>query len=187
MKKVTKQYIKAFMNRPGWNNGEIFWLLGDQSLGISRNGIKWKDDNNKERMDTWKNFQKKSSRKWDEEEIIFHLKDFGIFTEIRREYVELLDSVDREIKEKFYTQFRKNLKLFLKRVKAVISHKERSSLLIRIHVSGSIDALTYIIVRDMSTREYYILRVPPWILKCREAVAWTFGMTLKEYNPLRES
>ncbi|HEY0989576.1 MAG TPA: hypothetical protein VGD80_21050 [Kofleriaceae bacterium] len=29
----------------------------------------------------------------------------------------------------------------------------------------------------------YILRVPPTITSCREAVAWTFGMTAREYDP----
>ncbi|HEV7557173.1 MAG TPA: hypothetical protein VGO00_17015, partial [Kofleriaceae bacterium] len=29
----------------------------------------------------------------------------------------------------------------------------------------------------------YILRVPPMVTTCREAVAWTFGMTADEYDP----
>lgn len=29
----------------------------------------------------------------------------------------------------------------------------------------------------------YILRVPPTVTTCREAVAWTFGMTAEEYDP----
>ena len=33
----------------------------------------------------------------------------------------------------------------------------------------------------------YFLRVPPSIATAREAVAWTFGMTSDEYEPLAES
>jgi len=33
------------------------------------------------------------------------------------------------------------------------------------------------------SHKYYILRVPPTITTCREAVAWTFGMTADDYDP----
>jgi len=33
------------------------------------------------------------------------------------------------------------------------------------------------------SHKHYILRVPPTITSCREAVAWTFGMTTREYDP----
>lgn len=33
------------------------------------------------------------------------------------------------------------------------------------------------------TQKRYILRVPPDVRSCREAVAWTFGMTAAEYDP----
>ena len=37
------------------------------------------------------------------------------------------------------------------------------------------------------SHKYYILRVPPTVTTCREAVAWTFGMTADEYDPERET
>jgi hypothetical protein len=39
---------------------------------------------------------------------------------------------------------------------------------------------------DGSTKRY-ALRVPPTITRAREAVAWTFGMKEREYQPLKES
>ena len=36
-------------------------------------------------------------------------------------------------------------------------------------------------VKDSTTGEIYLLRVPPTMKTCKEAVAWTFGMTAEEY------
>lgn len=39
---------------------------------------------------------------------------------------------------------------------------------------------------DGTFKEYYLC-VPPTMKKCKEAVAWTFGMNADEYNPLQET
>ena len=39
---------------------------------------------------------------------------------------------------------------------------------------------------DGTFKNYYLC-VPPNMLKCKEAVAWTFGMTAKEYAPSQET
>lgn len=39
---------------------------------------------------------------------------------------------------------------------------------------------------DGSTKDYF-LRVPPDIKTATEAVAWTFGLTVEEYEPLQET
>ncbi|MGK4422445.1 DUF6745 domain-containing protein, partial [Klebsiella pneumoniae] len=33
----------------------------------------------------------------------------------------------------------------------------------------------------------YMLRVPPTVRTCREAVAWTFGMTVDQWQPAMET
>ncbi len=38
-----------------------------------------------------------------------------------------------------------------------------------------------------STKREYMLRVPPNLATCSQAVAWTFGMSEKEYSPVMES
>lgn len=47
--------------------------------------------------------------------------------------------------------------------------------------------IVFAYVKDGSTPRRYLLRVPPEMKKVRDAVAWTFGMTAKEYNPLIET
>src|SRR5439155_4218019 len=37
------------------------------------------------------------------------------------------------------------------------------------------------------SRKPYLLRVPPTMSMCNEAVAWTFGMRAAEYRPLAET
>ncbi|GLW05194.1 hypothetical protein Misp01_03240 [Microtetraspora sp. NBRC 13810] len=37
------------------------------------------------------------------------------------------------------------------------------------------------------TSRTYFLRVPPWVRRAREGVAWTFGMTEGDYHPQRET
>ena len=37
------------------------------------------------------------------------------------------------------------------------------------------------------TRRTYFLRVPPWIRRAKQGVAWTFGLTEDEYTPERET
>ncbi len=45
----------------------------------------------------------------------------------------------------------------------------------------------YVCVQDASTPRQYFLRVPPHIRTAAEAVAWTFSMTIEEYQPLQET
>jgi len=40
----------------------------------------------------------------------------------------------------------------------------------------------YIRVKDSSTGKYVFLSVPNRIKNCKEAIAWTFGLSLREYN-----
>ena len=42
-------------------------------------------------------------------------------------------------------------------------------------------------VKCPSAEVYYTLRVPPEMKTCKEAVAWTFHMGKKEYNPQEEA
>ena len=53
--------------------------------------------------------------------------------------------------------------------------------------SGGRYTLKYIRVKDSSTNKYHILSVPNDIRTCTEGIAWTFGMTPSEYNPIKET
>jgi hypothetical protein len=45
------------------------------------------------------------------------------------------------------------------------------------------EALVAIHLTDPSTGRKYLLRVPPDISNCQEAVAWTFGLETNQYAP----
>ena len=45
----------------------------------------------------------------------------------------------------------------------------------------------FVRIRDTSTSEYHLLRVPGRMRSCREAIAWTFGMSAEEYKLLKEA
>lgn len=45
----------------------------------------------------------------------------------------------------------------------------------------------YVEVQDASTPRQYFLRVPPWIKTAAQGVAWTFGMSAKDYQPSKEA
>jgi hypothetical protein len=45
----------------------------------------------------------------------------------------------------------------------------------------------YVQVQDSSTERQYYLRVPPSITKADEAIAWTFGLSTRDYQPGQET
>jgi len=45
----------------------------------------------------------------------------------------------------------------------------------------------FVRVRDTSTGAYHLLRVPEHMNSCREAIAWTFGMSESEYELIKEA
>ncbi|OLS13698.1 MAG: hypothetical protein RBG13Loki_2698 [Promethearchaeota archaeon CR_4] len=42
-------------------------------------------------------------------------------------------------------------------------------------------------VRDSTTGQFYLLRVPPRISTCHDAIAWTFSLRPDQYNPIKET
>src|SRR4029077_9941466 len=49
------------------------------------------------------------------------------------------------------------------------------------------DPVVAVLVKCPTTGRAYVLRVPPTVQTAREAVAWTFGMTVEEYQPTAQS
>jgi hypothetical protein len=45
----------------------------------------------------------------------------------------------------------------------------------------------YVHVQDSSTERQYYLRVPPSITKADDAIAWTFGLSARDYQPGQET
>ena len=59
-------------------------------------------------------------------------------------------------------------------------------LLVRIPFDGE-DDLVCVIVRCPSTGQQYVLRVPPQMRTCRQAIAWTARVDVEQYHPLVET
>ena len=70
-------------------------------------------------------------------------------------------------------------------------HRDETGVLWRIELTGDEDAVMVEVVNstpepDGTSRTYW-LRVPPTTRTAREGVAWTFGLSAEEYNPLRQT
>jgi hypothetical protein len=71
---------------------------------------------------------------------------------------------------------------FLHDTNAQIVNRETDKILYHIN-----SELAFVKVKDTSTDRWYFLQVPPYVNTCREAVAWTFGLTEEEYFPILET
>jgi hypothetical protein len=65
-------------------------------------------------------------------------------------------------------------------------HAEGDRVLIRLELPGD-EPMVLVGVTCPSTGRRYVLRVPPTITTCREAVAWTFDQSAETYDPLTET
>ncbi|WP_433225091.1 DUF6745 domain-containing protein [Microtetraspora malaysiensis] len=70
-------------------------------------------------------------------------------------------------------------------------HADETGVLWRISLPDDEDVTMVEVVNSTpepdGTRRTYFLRVPPWIVRARQGVAWTFGVTEEEYQPERET
>lgn len=74
---------------------------------------------------------------------------------------------------------------------AVPEHRDESGVLWRVAMDGDEDTVMVEVLNstpepDGTTRTYW-LRVPPGTRTAKEGVAWTFGLTPEEYDPLRQT
>ena len=105
--------------------------------------------------------------------------------------------VDNEaLSEQFYVRIHEENKKNLRRAnfqrptdkKIRIIDKFDENLLIEYNISSSTEEeridrkFNYIRVKDSSTDKYIFLSVPNQIRNCKEAIAWTFGLSLPQYN-----
>ncbi|MEV5326023.1 DUF6745 domain-containing protein [Nonomuraea sp. NPDC052634] len=70
-------------------------------------------------------------------------------------------------------------------------HSDETGTLWRVDLPGD-EPLTMVEVVNSTpepdgTRRTYFLRVPPWIQRAKQGVAWTFGLAENEYDPQRET
>ena len=75
----------------------------------------------------------------------------------------------------------------VRELKCVVIHRDGESELIMVPCRRDEEPIVLVKVRDPSTGAFYLLRVPPSVRTCKEAIAWTFGLQPHEYNPLKET
>jgi hypothetical protein len=80
---------------------------------------------------------------------------------------------------------------YLREVGAARLHRDAAGTLWRAEVPGDEPLVMVEVVNATrepdGTRRVYLLRVPPETRTAQEGVAWTFGLSEEQYQPLRES
>ncbi|MCY3411345.1 MAG: hypothetical protein INQ03_06885 [Candidatus Heimdallarchaeota archaeon] len=76
---------------------------------------------------------------------------------------------------------------FVREVRGRVIHRDGSSQLVKIISPRGQEDYVFVRVVCPSTGDTYIIRVPPDMRTCRQAVAWTFGLTEDQYHPLIET
>jgi len=86
---------------------------------------------------------------------------------------------------------------FLKQTGAQHQHEDETGILYKLRDPSSFSTnprnfVKFVAVKNSTpevdgTFKTYFLRVPPYVLKAKEGVAWTFGLMADEYNPIVES
>ncbi|MBX6383497.1 MAG: hypothetical protein IRZ07_11090 [Microbispora sp.] len=70
-------------------------------------------------------------------------------------------------------------------------HSDETGVLYRIDLPGDEPVAMVEVVNSTpepdGTRRTYFLRVPPWVIRARQGVAWTFGVPEEDYRPERET
>ena len=98
---------------------------------------------------------------------------------------EILSCRNVEIRTLLLNQF--GHERLIKELEGIVIHQEGDSQLIKLDLGNITEPIRVIKVRDSTTKKYYILRVPPTVKTCKQAIAWTFGMEEDEYDPIKES
>lgn len=104
------------------------------------------------------------------------------------EYEDILRVRNAEIKQKLIKAF--GYEAFVQKANAQVINRDGPNELLRIRDGvreGQDEEIVFVYLQDSSTPRRYLLRVPPSMKTVREAVAWTFGMSVEEYVPLKET
>ena len=77
---------------------------------------------------------------------------------------------------------------FVKKIGGEIINKGKRGTLYEVDLGSDPEGKArYVRVKDSSTKREYYLRIPPTIQEADEGVAWTFGLSEKEYQPEKEA
>jgi len=98
---------------------------------------------------------------------------------------EILNCNNQEIRRYLIENY--GFEKFVRGVGGRTLHKDGESQLIRISATKLSEPIVVVKVKDASTDKTYLLRVPPTTKTCKAGIAWTFGLTEEEWNPVKET
>ena len=76
---------------------------------------------------------------------------------------------------------------FFKEMNTKLVDQEGKQQLLTLNWHRTEEPLTMVKVIDSTTKDVYLLRVPPDMKKVKDAIAWTFEMSRDEYRPIKET
>jgi DNA integrity scanning protein DisA with diadenylate cyclase activity len=164
------------------------WLMRDK-FGIKRNSnVIYKDDRGFE-IRQFKTFFANPIKfsKADEDSILEEINNYLMFNKQHLKTLEARDIVavtNLEVRRELLRDF--GYERFVNEMKGIVINKDKRGELIKLQVRKE-EPMKFVKVKDSSTDREYIIRVPPNMKTCTEALAWTFSMSEQEYRPEKET
>ena len=121
-------------------------------------------------------------------EALERIKDILLLIKLEDGKLEARDIIgcrNVEIRRFLFERF--GYERFVKDLRATIVNKDGEHELILLQWRKDEEPINLVKVKDTTTGKFYLLRVPPNIRTCREAVAWTFALQPEDYEPIKET
>nr|MDO8118729.1 hypothetical protein [Candidatus Sigynarchaeota archaeon] len=187
IKKLIKLILDRHEEIPRRFWREVLWLNPGR-VGITRNGrFTWIDKGGVAKESNWKKFFKHHEDLLDEQEAQRQIRDYLLILKGHElEANEVIHCRNVEIRHFLMGQF--PYEKLLKDYSTKIIHQDPTTgaELVRIRMGKGMEELYFVRVIDNTSKKPYLLRVPPVMQSCRQAIAWTFGLSESEYKPLVE-
>nr|MDO8116610.1 hypothetical protein [Candidatus Sigynarchaeota archaeon] len=193
MQEEIKMLLRTLLD----NNKDIpdrFWRitlwLNMNRVGITRNGhFVWYDNRgDTPHKSSWKKFFVHHGSLLDQKEAMAVIQDYMMIlkgdTLTAREIIRC-----RNVEIRQFLMSRFSYERFLKELGSKTRHKDPNTgaELLSISMGKNMEKMVLVRVIDSTSNRPYLLRVPPEMRTCQEAIAWTFGLGEDEYEPLVET
>jgi len=121
-------------------------------------------------------------------EALENLKDYVLLLKLQRgrlQAKDIIECVNATIRHHLLASY--GYENFFRYMSGEVIDRDGSSELIRLHWHRDEEAMVMVKVKDSTTHKSYLLRVPPEMRTCKQAIAWTFDLEEDEYEPLKEA
>lgn len=173
----------------------MLWLTNDESIGVDRDGIfyvakkrrrYWYEDDDLDDYIKYngKNFFNSAIFKTlDYVAIIKRVNQFRLLYKTNLRANEVINCENQAIKRELIAKI--GYKNLVKNLHSEVLDKNGTSELLKFELNT--ESIVLVKVIDPSTDDEYLLRVPPTMENCMDAIAWTFNLKTEEYNPVIET